>query len=207
MDVIRAEQTKAVTGSQDNSVKVWDMGAGDLYSINTYRFAHSRAVTGLSSSPTTPDVFASCSRDRCLNIWDRRLSTPIVAFNESHNVGFTTVYWSDKLEQSDEVLFVGDEAGWIHGVDARNPKEFVSSWKVFDAPIHRLRFNGSNAIVLADSAEVKVLDVSADGLVGYTNNDSDDYVRDAHWTSSNEFRTIGWDSKVRKHIVKALTNN
>lgn len=175
------------------------MGSGDLYSISTYRGAHSRAVTGIASSPNVPDVFASCSRDHCVSIWDRRLSTPIVAFAESHKVGYTTVDWVVQDETGVDRIYVGDEAGWIHALDSRSPNQFVTSWKVFDAPIHRLRFNGPHALVIADSTEIKVLHVNNQGAVIYANNDATDYVRDAHWTSSTELRTIGWDSAVRCH--------
>lgn len=198
MDLFQVEQTKAMTGSQDHCVKVWDMALGDLYSINTYRGGHSRAVTGLSSCPTSPDKFVSCSRDRTMNIWDRRLSAPILDYNESNPVGLTTIYWS----ADNEIIFVGDEAGWIHSIDSRMPRTMRSSLKVFDAPIHRLRFNGSQMIVIADAAEVKVVDVATDLLIVYANDDAKDYVRDAHWTSSTEFRTIGWDSAVRAHSLQ-----
>lgn len=190
-----------MSGSQDGCIKDWDMGSGDLYSISTYRAAHSREITGLASSPDQPNVFASCSRDRCLNIWDKRLSTPIVDFNETHNVGFTALNWLNP--DGTDVIYVGDEAGWIFSIDPRSPKIFVTSRKIFEAPIHRLRFSGSKVAVIANSSEIKVLDTAVDGCVIFTNNDAKDYVRDAHWSKSTELWTIGWDSAVQTHIFDA----
>lgn len=202
MDVC-ADRSTSLTGSQDGCVKVWDMGSGDLYSTSTYRGAHSREITGIAASPKHPDVFASCSRDHCLNIWDKRLSTPIVDFYETHNVGFTTVNWINEEDSDKDTIYVGDEAGWIFSLDSRVPNKFLTSFKVFEAPIHRLRFNGLNIAVIADSKEIKVLDLANEGAVLYTNNDTEDYVRDAHWSGNAELWTIGWDSAVRTHNIAA----
>lgn len=202
MDVC-ADRIKAVTGSHDGCVKVWDMGSGDLCSINTFRGAHSREITGVAANPEQPDVFASCSRDHCLSIWDVRLSTPIVDFNETHNLGFTAVHWDNQDGSDNHTIYVGDEAGSMLSIDSRSPNQFLSSWKVFDAPIHRLRFNGSKVAVIADSTEIKVLDTANEGAVVFTNNDAKDYVRDAHWSSSTELWTIGWDSAVHTLGINA----
>lgn len=56
----------------------WDMGSADLYSTHTFRFAHSKAITALDGSPTDLSIYASCSLDKTVKLWDDRLTRPAI---------------------------------------------------------------------------------------------------------------------------------
>lgn len=201
MDIFRKDGFKALTGSSDGTIKIWDMGAGDLLSLNTYRYAHTDSITGISTSSKEGDIFVTCSRDKCFNIWDKRLAKPIVDYNENHSVAYTTIYWSLNNECDDKIV-LGDELGSVHTVDTRNLKEFVHSFRPFETPIHKISFENNLCAVLANSNQVKVFKVDDSFNKLYENSEALDYVRDVQWTGSDEFYTIGWDSQLRKHKIK-----
>lgn len=200
MDIVRQNRTKALTGSSDATIKVWDMGAGDLCSQRTFRYAHADSVTGVSSSPSSPDLFVSCGRDRCYNIWDNRLSKPIVEYSDLHSFAYTTIYWSSS-DEGGERLLIGDETGCIYVVDPRQPKVAERIIEASQTPIHRIRFQRNLFVALAQSNKLRVYDIEQDFQVIYENKVALDCVRDVQWTADKEFHTIGWDSTLRKHAL------
>lgn len=201
MDIFRKEGSKAITGSSDYSLKIWDMGAGDLISINTYRFAHADSITGVSTSPANPDLFATCSRDKCFNVWDKRLPAPIVDYNEKHSIPYTSIYWSSFTECQEDIL-LGDDLGNVHTVDTRNLSTFVHSFQPCETPIHKIAFENTFCTILGHCNRVKVFDVKENYNLSYENDKALDYVRDVQWTDTHEFFTTGWDSQLRKHKIK-----
>lgn len=193
--------TKALTGSTDYCIKVWDLGGGDLFSCNTYRNAHASHITGLSSSHSMPAVFASCSRDRKWAIWDYRQRKPITTMSLTHDFPYTTVYWSDSQE-SNENLFVGDESGSIYLFDTRNPVRHLNDITALDHPIHKLSFEGKFLAVLGQTNVLKVFDTSKENKEIYANTDAKSNVRDIHWSDVRSFYTIAWDSGLQKHQLQ-----
>lgn len=200
LELNKGDRTRAMTGASDGCLKIWDMGAGDIMSFNTFRNAHADSITGISSSHDSP-LFATCSRDKSFCIWDERLTRPIVGFNEGHNYAYTVCYWSDVDECKGHIL-LGDEAGNIHSVDMRNIKEFTSSINVHKTPIHRIKLRKNLVTVLGQSNVIQVLNAIKDFEQCYRHSDSKDFVRDVCWTTDNSFCSTAWDDKqLKTHVV------
>ena len=51
---------------------MWDVEGRSGRSLLSTVESHSRAVQGLSWSSQNPDLFASCSNDTYINVWDTR---------------------------------------------------------------------------------------------------------------------------------------
>nr|CAD7596913.1 unnamed protein product [Timema genevievae] len=74
VDVFAGEK-RAVTGSADMNIKVWNTEA--LECEHTYRTAHTHHVTSVSAHPQENNsVFASCSLDGTVYMWDTRQTKP-----------------------------------------------------------------------------------------------------------------------------------
>lgn len=203
MDLFRADRTKAITGASDGCLKLWDIGAGDLCSLSTYVKAHAYSITGVSSSPVCPETFVTCSRDRSICMWDKRLSArPVIASFDGGQFDYTCVYWSTAAECAGQLL-IGDEAGSIIVIDPRNINCRVHQLEQRESPIHKIQFNGAHLFAVLDhSARLQVLDAGGGdefGKVVYSNGDAIDCVRSVHWTAPTVLYATGWDSKLRKH--------
>ncbi|KAJ6649760.1 Protein valois [Pseudolycoriella hygida] len=207
LELCHKDGIKALTGSTDCCIKVWDLGGADLCSSFTYRFAHAGQVTGLSSSHSMPTVFSSCSRDKKWAIWDHRQSRPITTLSLTHFFPYTTLYWSDNAEKY-ENLFIGDETGCVYVFDIRNPLRYVEMLQVYDGkPIHNLSFEGNCLAVLGQTNVLKVFDTSKANKEIYSNSDAQSNVRDLYWTDVDSFYTIAWGSGMHKHKLPTFCKN
>lgn len=54
------------------------MGKAELFSQQSYRYAHTDTITGLASSPTNDAIFTTCSLDKSCLLWDDRETRPAI---------------------------------------------------------------------------------------------------------------------------------
>lgn len=197
LDLFHKNGTKALTGSTDCCIKVWDLGGGDLCSNHTFRHAHAGHITGLSSSHSMPSVFSSCSRDKKWALWDYRERKPITSMSLTHDFPYTAIYWSD--DWSNENLYIGDESGSVYVFDIRDPLRHIKVFTASNHPIHKLSFEGRVLAVLGQTNVFKVFDTSKGNKEIYSNSDAKSNVRDIHWSDVNSFYTIAWDTGIQYH--------
>jgi len=60
-----------ITSSGDGMIAQWDVESGMMLSSS---FEHTSDVMSLDVRPNDPNIFASCSCDRTIKIWDMRTS-------------------------------------------------------------------------------------------------------------------------------------
>lgn len=197
-------KNKAITASTDAFIKIWDIESCDLISKKTYSNAHGNIIKGLCSKPDSDRMFASCSDDRKLVIWDIRSSEAISAMWKNPRVENTTCSWQ-KINDK-ELLFLGDIAGDVHVFDPRNLKDALDKHHLFDWPIFKFKKsqNAKLLCVLAQCSTIKVVSNSADMGLIYENSTAEDYVRDVCWLKNNGTNkqilySVGWNKSVHKH--------
>lgn len=204
LDVLSSGENglKAITGSSDSCIKIWNVGPCDLVSEKTYRYAHADAVTDIASKPDSESCFLTSSRDKSISMWDYRLATPVVNYYEG-DFPYNTISWSTDLAQ----ILAGNERGEIHVFDSRNLKTIFQQIQGFShKPIHKIKVNCNNdnlVAVLGQSKVVKVFDMKNDFKLVYENDSAIDYVRDVHWCrdNSDSFYSIGWNKTAAVHSV------
>ncbi|KAH9488574.1 Methylosome protein 50 [Bulinus truncatus] len=77
---VTCDKTKAVSGSHDRCIKLWDLSNTSLiYSSQ----AHSDLIHGIDCHPSEPDLFLSCSQDDRILVWDRRKPKPARILSKS----------------------------------------------------------------------------------------------------------------------------
>lgn len=198
LETFPANFTKAVSGSSDGCIKLWDTGAGDLLSLDTYRNAHAASVSGISAKKTDDGIFATSSYDKSFYIWDHRIFQPVIDSYDLGKFGFSAIYWSSPNEHNEHLL-LGNQTGQIFIADLRNLSDFICTIKPFTNEIHKIKFKNSLCAVLGNSNRVSVINAAQNYEILYENTEAEDYVRDIYWCDVDKFYTIGWDSQMRKH--------
>lgn len=199
------EKSKAITGSSDGCIKVWTI-LTDLVSENVYRYAHCGIIKGISSKPGSDFMFASCSQDRLLSIWDKRAQKPVVAFCENQRVENTTCLWQSV--NGKELIYLGDASGDVYIYDPRKLNEVSARKHMFDQPIHKFKVspNGSVLSVLGQSETLKLCTNDTNMTILQECSPSTDFVRDICWSTKanqqNTFYTVGWSKSIEKNTFK-----
>lgn len=209
------DKNKAVTGSMDKCIKVWDV-TSDLISEHTFRPAHKDHVTCVAMRDFS-NLFVSCSLDGAALLWDTRLSKPAQVIYEDVAIGLKSVAWGQ-----DSQVVIGSTMGELCSVDTRNRGVVWSKAVSTPRPIHRIVVNNTHKNLLAvcaDDMEVRVIDShsaagtpvhhsaegtlrnhSADGTLVYSDLRHRDYVRGLTWVpGSDTLISCGWDRQVLLH--------
>lgn len=198
-------KNKAITGSSDGCIKIWDI-ITDLVSENVYRYAHCGIIKGISSKPGSDFIFASCSQDRLLSIWDKRTKKPVIAFCENPRVENTTCLWQ-KINGK-EFIHLGDASGDVHIYDPRKFNETLATKHMFDSPIHKFKTspNGSVVSILGQSETLKLCTNDTNLTILHENSPSTDFVRDICWSNKvnqqNIFYTVGWGRSIERNTFE-----
>jgi len=101
--------------------------------------SHTSSIEDLQWSPSEPTVFASCSADRSLRVWDVRVKNrkSVVALEQSHEQDVNVISWNKTVEY---LLVSGGDEGGLKVWDLRN---FKSSTGVKPSPVAQFDWHKS----------------------------------------------------------------
>ena len=86
---------RLLTGDCKDEIYCWERGEGGKWAISGPLRGHTSSVEDIQWSPTESNVFASCSADRTVRIWDVRdpaNSKPVLTVN-SHSADVIVISW------------------------------------------------------------------------------------------------------------------
>ncbi|KAF8516693.1 glutamate-rich WD repeat-containing protein [Hysterangium stoloniferum] len=145
--------------------------------------SHTSSVEDLQWSPAEPTVFASCSADRSIRIWDVRVRgrKSAIALEAAHDNDVNVISWN---KNTTYLLLSGGDEGGIKAWDLRNFKESserqpspAASFAWHEAPITSIEWHPTeDSIFAASGADEQVtlwdLSVEHDEDEGGINEDS-----------------------------------
>ncbi|XP_017081499.2 protein valois [Drosophila eugracilis] len=208
LSVFKAEQRRAVSGSADGSLNVWDLSGADLASVYHSRSAHTDKLTALATPSSSSDKFVTCDRGGCARLWDVRAAAPsstCLYADQSHLLSFTAAVWAAPTElQGGNNIYLGDYDGKVHTLDIRVPKKLSETREYFDkGHVSQLLINGAYLAAMSNlPAEVKVVNVLAEHEFIYKHHDTHTRLTDAVWADDTTLITIGHGRKMVTHSIK-----
>ncbi|XP_058097713.1 protein HEAT STRESS TOLERANT DWD 1-like [Magnolia sinica] len=86
---------RLVSGDCKNCIHLWEPCTGGTWKVDTNPFiGHTASVEDLQWSPTEADVFASCSVDGTIAIWDIRVGRSPAVSVKAHNADVNVISWN-----------------------------------------------------------------------------------------------------------------
>ncbi|CAH9093187.1 unnamed protein product [Cuscuta europaea] len=141
---------RLVSGDCKNSIHLWEPTSGATWNIDQNPFiGHIASVEDLQWSPTEPSVFASCSVDKNIAIWDIRVGKSPAASIKAHNADVNVISWN-RLASC--MLASGSDDGTFSIRDLRLLKEgdaVVAHFEYHKSPITSIEWSPHEASTLA----------------------------------------------------------
>ncbi|CAL0329713.1 unnamed protein product [Lupinus luteus] len=144
---------RLVSGDCKNCIYLWEPTSAATWNVdNTPFIGHTASVEDIQWSPTEPHVFASCSVDGSIAIWDTRLGKSPAASFKAHNADVNVMSWN-RLASC--MLASGSDDGTISIRDLRLLKEgdsVVAHFEYHKHPITSIEWSPHEASSLAVSS-------------------------------------------------------
>jgi len=151
---------RLVSGDCKNCIYLWEPTSGTTWNTSTNPFVgHSASVEDLQWSPTEADVFASCSVDGNIAIWDIRLGNSPAAKIKAHDADVNVISWN-RLASC--MLASGSDDGTFSIRDLRLLKDgdsVVAHFEYHKHPITSIEWSPHEASTLAVSSSDNQLTV------------------------------------------------
>nr|XP_015805831.2 glutamate-rich WD repeat-containing protein 1 [Nothobranchius furzeri] len=149
---------RLVTGDSRKTIHVWEpCEGGASWQIDQRPFSsHSKSVEDLQWSPTEATVFASCSVDQSIRIWDIRAPpNSMLSANEAHSSDVNVISWN----RSEPFLLSGGDDGLLKVWDLRQFKTGrpVANFKQHCGPITSVEWNPADSSMFAASGADDVI--------------------------------------------------
>jgi ribosome assembly protein RRB1 len=135
-------------GDCRNAIHLWEPTTGGKWTVDNKPFqGHSASVEDLQWSPTEADVFASCSVDGTLRIWDTRHRKQSAISIKAHDADINVISWN-RLASC--MIASGCDDGTFRIWDLRSLKEdaFVAHFKYHKGAITSIEWSPHEASTL-----------------------------------------------------------
>ncbi|CAH1187323.1 unnamed protein product [Phyllotreta striolata] len=191
------DNSPRVLTAADRTVSIWDCNSADGKPLEKYESYHLDTVTSVDTLRSDTNLFTSGGNDRLACIWDRRNPSVASVLYANEFSSITSVAWN---QYDDNYIIAGTQAGDIYLLDRREPKEFVSIFYCFSAPVNKISFkDAKNFAVCGDTREILVINSEEDNFnVVYKNGKHKGHVKGLAWHGGVLF-TCGFGRSVIKH--------
>ncbi|XP_071721478.1 protein HEAT STRESS TOLERANT DWD 1-like [Rutidosis leptorrhynchoides] len=144
---------RLVSGDCKNSIHLWEPASDSTWNVDGKPFVgHTASVEDLQWSPTEPHVFASCSVDMTIAIWDIRMGKKPGTSFKAHDTDVNVISWN-RLASC--MLASGGDDGTFTIRDLRMLKEansVVAQFEYHKHPITSIEWSPHEASTLAVSS-------------------------------------------------------
>ncbi|TDH68281.1 hypothetical protein CCR75_004473 [Bremia lactucae] len=164
MDWSSVQTGRLVTGDCSKFIYVWSNSEG-AFNVDKVPFTgHKSSVEDLQWSPTEASVFASCSSDQTVRIWDIRRKAGSMLDVAAHDDEVNVISWNRNVAY---LLASGSDDGSFKIWDLRNFKADhpVAHFRYHTAPVTSIEWHPTDESVLAVSGadnQISVWDMSVE---------------------------------------------
>ena len=119
-------QTRLLSGDIVSKIYMTTLTPTGIQQSTNPFASHTSSIEDLQWSPTEPTVFASCSADCSLRIWDVRVKErkSVIAVDKAHPSDINVLSWNNATSY---LMVTGGDEGGLKVWDLRNLKRFVDA--------------------------------------------------------------------------------
>lgn len=142
---------RLITGDCSKNIYLWDSHESS-WAVDMVPFhGHEDSVEDIQCSPNEPNVFATCSVDKTIRIWDTREKKRSMLFVVGHKTDVNVISWNRKVSH---LLCSGADDGIVKVWDLRNFKSSspAANFKWHRGPITSIQWHPSDESILAVSS-------------------------------------------------------
>ncbi|KAL6067576.1 Glutamate rich WD repeat containing 1 [Balamuthia mandrillaris] len=154
MDWSTTKEGRLVTGDCNKFIYLWEFNAAaSQWAISSTPYSgHTASVEDLQWSPSEQDVFASCSVDQTIKIWDARTPNRPGLSAHAHSSDVNVISWNRKVNY---LLLSGSDDGTFRIWDLRNfsSDEPAANMKYHRGAITSLEWHPTEESMLAVAGE------------------------------------------------------
>eukprot|EP00049_Salpingoeca_infusionum_P025225 m.18295 g.18295 ORF g.18295 m.18295 type:complete len:452 (-) comp7779_c0_seq1:298-1653(-) len=139
------------TGDCSSGVAVWSKHEGGTWEVTKAQKGHTASVEDIQWSPSEPTVFASCSVDKTIRIWDTRIQLSPVLAVTAHDCDVNVMSWNRREQH---LLVSGADDGTFKVWDLRtfqSDPEAIAEFKWHTSYITSIEWHPNDASVLGVS--------------------------------------------------------
>jgi len=148
MDWSPVVQGKLATGDCKKYIHTWTVGEAGCAVDDVPFKGHEESVEDIQWSPSEGTVFASCSVDQTVRIWDTRQKQNSMLRVKAHDTDVNVISWNSKVSY---LLASGSDDGSFKVWDLRNFKEgkTLGDFSWHKAPVSSIAWHPTDESVLA----------------------------------------------------------
>lgn len=152
MDWSATKEGRFLSGDCDRFIYLYDAHEGHWTADTTPFTGHSASVEDLQWSPSEVEVFASCSVDKTIKIWDARMKARPGLSVDAHNSDVNVISWNKKVNY---LMLSGADDGTFSIWDLRNFKSHqpAAHFKWHKGAITSIEWHPTEESVLAVSGD------------------------------------------------------
>lgn len=139
-----------LSGDCQKNIHLWKVKSGGTWHIETNPFVgHTDSVEDIQWSPNEESVFASCSVDQTVRVWDIRAkpSKACMLTKHAHDADVNVLNWNG----NDPFIVTGADDGWIKVWDLRTfgKQDSIAKFKHHNGPITSVEWHKTDSSVFA----------------------------------------------------------
>uniref|UniRef100_A0A6N2MTI8 Histone-binding protein RBBP4-like N-terminal domain-containing protein n=1 Tax=Salix viminalis TaxID=40686 RepID=A0A6N2MTI8_SALVM len=201
---------RLVTGDCKSCIRLWEPTSGATWNVDATPFTgHTASVEDLQLSPTEDHVFASCSVDGHIAIWDARLGkSPAISF-KAHNADVNVLSWN---RLASVMLASGSDDGTFSIRDLRllstkseEDKSLVAHFDYHKHPITSIEWSPHEASTLAVSSsdnQLTIWDLSLEK----DEEEEAEFKAKTKEQGQKDLKELHWDAQIPGMIVSTASD-